>query len=131
MTRKVQSSMPAKQFPHKRLTDEFNIITAMLHIYCNDHHSRIKDKKILCPECRELQHYAKKRLLHCPFQHNKPTCGNCKIHCYKKRMRSKIQTVMRYAGPRMMYKHPIMALKHLIDSRRKSLDLANNDYESP
>jgi hypothetical protein len=27
---------------------------------------------------------------------------------------------MRYAGPRMIWSHPIMALRHLIDGRRKA-----------
>jgi len=37
------------------------------------------------------------------------------VHCYKAEMRDKIQTVMRYAGPRMMKHHPILAIFHLID----------------
>jgi hypothetical protein len=34
-------------------------------------------------------------------------------------MREKIRMVMRYSGPRMIYKHPIAAVWHLIDTRRK------------
>jgi hypothetical protein len=26
---------------------------------------------------------------------------------------------MRYAGPRMLYRHPIMTLQHMIDGRRQ------------
>jgi hypothetical protein len=26
---------------------------------------------------------------------------------------------MRYAGPRMLFRHPIMTLRHMIDGRRK------------
>jgi hypothetical protein len=33
-------------------------------------------------------------------------------------MRENIRKVMRYAGPRMIYHHPIMALRHLLDGRR-------------
>ena len=127
MTQKFPTHMPAEQFSHKRLINEFKTITAMLHIYCNAHHSHIDKESFLCPECKDLQDYARKRLLRCPFQHHKPTCGNCKVHCYKKSMRNRIQAVMRYAGPRMMYKHPLMALRHLIDSRRDSSGLVNND----
>lgn len=119
--------MEKKQFSHKRLANEFKTITAMLHIYCRAHHSRAEKKGVLCPECMDLQNYALKRLFHCPFQQDKPTCGNCAIHCYKKSMRSKIQAVMRYAGPRMVYRHPIMAFRHLLDGRRKSPDLGNNN----
>jgi hypothetical protein len=34
-------------------------------------------------------------------------------------MREKIRAVMRYAGPRMLFRHPIMTLWHYIDGRRK------------
>ena len=33
-------------------------------------------------------------------------------------MREKIQAVMRQAGPRMPYRHPFLALCHILDSRR-------------
>ncbi|MEG0375126.1 MAG: nitrous oxide-stimulated promoter family protein, partial [Raoultibacter sp.] len=35
-------------------------------------------------------------------------------HCYKPEEREKIRAVMRHAGPRMMTKHPIAAIRHLI-----------------
>jgi hypothetical protein len=34
-------------------------------------------------------------------------------------MREQIRAVMRYAGPRMLYRHPIMTLQHMIDGRRE------------
>jgi hypothetical protein len=33
-------------------------------------------------------------------------------------MSDKIRTVMRYAGPRMLLRHPILAIGHLLDGRR-------------
>lgn len=30
-------------------------------------------------------------------------------------MRERVKQVMRYAGPRMMLKHPLLALQHLFD----------------
>ena len=33
--------------------------------------------------------------------------------------RQEIRAVMRYAGPRMLYRHPKMALWHLFDGRRQ------------
>jgi hypothetical protein len=33
-------------------------------------------------------------------------------------MREQIRAVMRYAGPRMLYRHPIMTLQHMIDGTR-------------
>lgn len=110
--------MSTQNFSHKRLASEFKTIEAMLRIYCQAHHRR-EPHQILCRECAELKNYARRRLQRCPYQESKPTCGNCTIHCYKKDMRPRIKAVMKYAGPRMTYKHPLLALQHLIDSRRK------------
>jgi hypothetical protein len=35
-------------------------------------------------------------------------------------MRAQVKEVMRYAGPRMLWKHPALAVRHLIRSRRYS-----------
>ncbi|HOO39122.1 MAG TPA: nitrous oxide-stimulated promoter family protein [Deltaproteobacteria bacterium] len=37
-------------------------------------------------------------------------------------MREKIRSVMSYAGPRMLSRHPYLALVHLIQGIRKSPD---------
>jgi hypothetical protein len=89
---------------------------AMIEIYCRGNHGT---KTELCHDCQELDDYAMLRLSRCPFQEGKTTCGNCRVHCYKPGMRDKIRVVMRYAGPKMAYKHPVMAVYHLADSRRK------------
>ncbi len=88
----------------------------MAHLYCRAQHGSKND---LCPACQKLVIYAEHRLIHCPFQNKKPTCGNCTVHCYKKDMRHHAREVMRYSGPRMIWHHPIMALAHIGDSFRK------------
>ncbi len=108
----------------KRLAFEYKTLTAMLHIYCQAHHPGYSTGG-LCPECENLLVYAAKRLAKCPFKQRKPTCGNCRIHCYKKDMRRQVQEVMRFSGPRMVYRHPVMALKHMIDSWRKTPEQGN------
>jgi hypothetical protein len=89
---------------------------AMIHIYCRRQHGIHGG---LCPDCKELSAYVKKQLAKCPFQEGKTTCANCKVHCYKPAMREKIREVMRYAGPRMIYRHPLLAFFHLLDGFRK------------
>ncbi len=100
-----------------RLQKEFDTIKLMVELYCSDHHG---EKKPICSECTELLDYASKRLLSCPFQEHKTTCGKCSVHCYKKDMRRKVVDVMRYSGPKMIWKHPVKAIRHLFDSRRKT-----------
>ena len=101
---------------HPRMARENNTIEAMIGIYCHGQHG---NKDELCFECKELLDYARERLNKCPFQENKTTCGKCPVHCYRPVMREKIRAVMRYAGPRMFYRHPILTLFHLIDGLRK------------
>ena len=95
---------------------EYKTIKAMIRIFCHDHHGTTES---LCPDCRELLDYARLRLTHCPFQEKKTTCGNCTVHCYKPAMREKVREVMRYVGPRMIFRHPFMALCHTLDGLRK------------
>ena len=78
------------------------------------------DQRPLCGECRELEQYAMKRLDCCPYGEEKPTCAKCPIHCYRPEMRQRVREVMRWAGPRMMWRHPVLAVRHLIDGRRGS-----------
>jgi len=67
----------------------------------------------------DLADYACQRLEKCPFQGSKTTCARCPIHCYKPDRRVQIRAVMRVAGPRMLFRHPVLALLHLFDGLRK------------
>lgn len=99
-----------------RIEREKKTVAAMIRIYCRDQHG---SRKALCASCQDLLHYAWQRLERCPFGEAKSTCARCLVHCYKPAMREEIRRVMRYAGPRMLYTHPILALRHLWDERRK------------
>ncbi len=101
---------------HPRLTREARTIEAMIYLYCRDRH---ETRVGLCPECQELLDYARQRLDKCPFGEGKTTCANCRVHCYKPAMRERVRVVMRYAGPRMLARHPVLAVRHLLDGRRK------------
>ena len=100
----------------RRLKRENKTVSAMIGLYCRAHHRG----KALCPECGELNDYAGKRLEACPFQEGKTVCSRCPVHCYTPEMREKIRKVMRFSGPRMIYRHPVMAILHLIDKNRKN-----------
>ena len=91
-------------------------VGVMIALYCRQQHG----SKKLCPECAELLTYAEERLEKCPFQEGKTVCSLCPVHCYQPAMREKIRAVMRYSGPRMMHRHPMLALFHIIDKRRKA-----------
>ena len=88
------------------------VIRQMISIYCRKRHN-IKSGD-LCEECTQLLKYALARLDHCPKGNNKSSCRKCEIHCYSPNNRIKIREVMKYVGPRMIFIHPISAVRHLI-----------------
>ncbi len=99
-----------------RRSRELATIVAMLQLYCRAHHGR--GDAALCGECKTLAAYAQRRLERCVFGEAKPTCVKCSVHCYSAAMRERVRQVMRWAGPRMLLHHPLLALRHLIDERR-------------
>lgn len=86
-------------------------INCMIDLYCTKKHGQPKNQ--LCQECEDLKTYAMARLMYCRYGEQKSTCEKCPTHCYRKDYKQKIKQVMRFAGPRMMLYHPIMALRHL------------------
>ena len=99
-----------------RIEREARTVEVMIQLYCkNQHGLTVQD----CPNCSELQNYALDRLNHCPFHEGKTSCKNCTIHCYKPGIKDDIKQVMRYSGPRMMLRHPILTVFHFIDNTRK------------
>jgi len=89
----------------------------MIRIFCRDRHGTTGG---LCGDCTELRAYAERRLEKCPFGSEKPTCARCPVHCYRPGMRDRIREVMRHSGPRMIWRHPVLAAFHLLDGRRKA-----------
>ena len=102
-------------FAGTRLAREWQTIAAMIRCYCRDHHAT---RTTLCQECRGLLDYATVRLDRCRFGSEKPVCVKCPVHCYQRARREQIRAVMRYAGPRMLWQHPILSLRHWLDGRR-------------
>jgi predicted amidophosphoribosyltransferase len=100
-----------------RLQREIDTVRKMIVLYCRAHHA--PQDGDLCPDCQALADYAAQRVARCPFGAEKPNCDKCPVHCYAPKQREEIRRVMRYAGPRMILHHPILAILHLLDSLRK------------
>ena len=91
-------------------------VALMIRLYCKKNHGM---QSGICPDCQELHDYAMLRSDKCPFMETKTFCSNCKVHCYKVDMRDKIRTVMRFSGPRMIFYHPVMAVRHVMESKKE------------
>ena len=101
---------------------EKKIVSEMIALYCHKKHGT---KGRICDDCAALDAYAQMRSDKCPFMETKTFCSNCRVHCYKPEMREKIREVMRFSGPRMLTVHPMLAIKHVIESKREKRRMEN------
>jgi hypothetical protein len=101
----------------RRIVREQRTVGAMIAIYCRGRHGTAKG---VCDDCETLLTYAQRRLEGCPFGKHKPACNHCRVHCYSASMRERVQAVMRYAGPRMPLRHPLLSFFHLLDKLRRT-----------
>jgi hypothetical protein len=109
-TKKAGSGLESRHLERERKT-----IRLMIEMYCREVHGV---DPAPCPQCALLTDYASSRLDRCPFGGAKPVCSKCPIHCYRSGMRDSMRQVMRYAGPRLILRHPLLATLHLIDGWR-------------
>lgn len=96
-----------------KLAVELNTIVVLTKIYCQAHH-----EASLCEDCQALIDHAQQKLDRCVYGQDKPACKNCPIHCYKPERRQQAQLIMRYAGPKMLFKHPVLAIIHFIKNTK-------------
>ncbi|MDO4380521.1 MAG: nitrous oxide-stimulated promoter family protein [Clostridia bacterium] len=109
-----------------RITREKDMLPEMIKIYCHGVHKTKKGK--LCEECKALCDYSLNRLDHCRWGNEKNFCSQCPCHCYKPEMREKIRAVMRYAGPRILFTHPLAGTLHAFETLKQKL---KKDSSSP
>lgn len=98
----------------KHITREKLTIGKMIALYEQKCPKALQDEK----HYRTLNSYAEKRLDRCIFGEEKPACKQCPVHCYQPEKREEMKQIMRWAGPRMLWHHPILTVLHLIDDRR-------------
>ena len=91
----------------KRIAREKLTIKKMIALYENQ-----------CPQASDepghydaLFTYAQKRLDKCVFGEEKPACKQCPVHCYQPAKREEMKQ-------RMLWRHPILTVRHLIDDKR-------------
>ena len=89
-------------------TYSVKIMRAMITIYCVNNHNSNGE---LCDSCSELFNYTTRRFALCPQKRNSP-CSLCDINCYSSEKRAELREVMKFSGPRMFFRHPIMTLVH-------------------
>ncbi len=67
----------------------------------------------LCVDCAGLVAYALEKRRKCPLD-PKPSCKNCRIHCYSKEYRARIREIMAFSGRRMIMRGRLDYLLHYL-----------------
>ncbi|WP_289182969.1 nitrous oxide-stimulated promoter family protein [uncultured Dubosiella sp.] len=93
-----------KKDKDQKRKDEIRLVSEMIRLYYKHHEG----------DGQALIDYATLRINKCPFMETKTFCSACKVHCYRKEEREQIRAVMRYAGPRMLLRHPVLVIRHLL-----------------
>ena len=95
-----------------KINREAKTVNIMISLFCKGHHH--EPTSGLCAQCGALAAYALERLEKCRYGGKKTSCRKCPTHCYKQEYRDLIRKVMRYSGPRMLLRHPVLAIRHLL-----------------
>ncbi|MDO5118314.1 MAG: nitrous oxide-stimulated promoter family protein [Eggerthellaceae bacterium] len=100
-----------------RIDKDRKTLEAIGRIYCSGNHAQPeKDSAGLCPRCRETVEATLQRTVVCPYGHE-GNCQDCSIHCQRGEAQERIRQMMRYAAPRMTFRHPLMTLEYLRKKR--------------
>lgn len=103
---------------------ELKVLVGFVNFYCRQKHSNTIKEKVelawqpgrtanLCRECAALVKYAVIKRRNCPLD-PKPSCKNCRIHCYGKEYRARIKEIMAFSGRRMIMRGRIDYLWHYL-----------------
>lgn len=111
----------------KRIDREKRTIRSMIALY----QQRCPQAQGDAEHYQALNAYADKRLDRCVFGEEKPACKQCPVHCYQPAKREEMKQIMRWAGPRMLWRHPILTVRHLIDDKRPVPELPEKYHKKP
>ena len=106
----------------RRRVREKRVVSQMIALYCEKHHDPATRTEVahcgepVCAECAAVDAYAVLRTEKCRTlaAGTKTSCDQCPHHCYRPEERAKIREVMRFSGPRMLTRHPVAAVRHLL-----------------
>jgi len=105
---------------------DIQILTKFVDIYCENKHKteekapwvgsepgdgNHRNGPLLCRDCSDLVDYSAKRRALCPLD-PKPTCKNCRIHCYSGGYRDRIREVMRFSGMHLIKRGRLDMIYH-------------------
>lgn len=123
----------------KRRKEEEALYLAMAELYCkkkgHDGRTEVFEKDgtplryrgkplLLCENCARMALRAVRQTRHCPHMAYKTFCHECPRPCHKPD--PEIRDMMRFSGPRVLLRHPLMYfrfLKFLLRSKKHQASL--------
>jgi len=106
----------------KQQRRDIRLLGTFVEVYCSGTHGMALrsdfslpeelGQRRLCNDCSEFMSYAIARRQNCPLESEKPTCKNCRIHCYAAPQRAQVREIMSYAGRRLVMRGRIDYLWH-------------------
>ncbi len=98
------------------------LIHEMITIFCAAKHHRVGN----CQTCSRLEEYANMKIDRCPPGDSGISCSSCRVHCYGESERSLIKEVMKYAGPGIFLKSPLLTLRYFMNNLIVNMIKRNN-----
>lgn len=107
---------------HKNLDKKDKIFLSNTTLFENEISQKInKFSKIypnwrgvwLCKDCLNLALLAQIHIQQCARIQDKSFCHLCPKNCYSKRHLKQISTMMKFSGKRILFYHPLLALKYI------------------
>lgn len=95
---------------------EKKMISQMIALYCHrNHHTRGAPLS----RVRGAERLRPRPLRALPVHGDEDLLRQLPRARYKPDMREKIRAVMRFSGPRMIFYHPVAAIRHVVETKRE------------
>ena len=113
---KIKSLLPKRKPPEQvnNVPKEKENIRKTFGVYCHSHHNTDSDK--LCPKCNALLTTVFTKMSRCPYGISKPICDRCETPCFGENATKEFLNVMQSSQKKMLLSHPIMTVKHKLQS---------------
>ena len=113
---KIKSLLPKRKPPEQvnNVPKEKENIRKTFGVYCRSHHNPSGDK--LCPKCTALLTTVFTKMSRCPYGITKPICDRCETPCFGENATRDFLEVMNSSQRKMLLSHPIMTVKHKLQS---------------
>ena len=98
----------------------------MIELYCRGHHGTPKGR--LCPRLRGPAGLRRRAGGPLPAYSDQNVLQRLPNALLQARDAERIRQVMRWSGPRMLFHHPVLAVRHLAETRKQKKGQSDIEY---